>query len=479
MAFSAITSLGNAGVDTGGGNLVITTSAVAEAGRLVIVQLAKDNVATADGTGSEITSVVDSAGGNTWQSAGRFVNGQGAANAGAYVDLWYSVLTNEIASGGTITITKSTDVDCVANSYKVTLGAGNSVQVAGTVQTLANDAADPGSMTISGLTSKEYLFWRVVAAESEDTTALTPTTNYTARGQSISSTAGGSASNMRVSGETRILTGTGDTSNPTLFSADCASIYLAFEEVATGPTATLSKTLGAATLSANATVDVGATLSKTLSALALSAAATVDIAATLSKTLGNVASSAAAEVTSPGNSALDKTLGALTAAGVATVDIAATADKTLGTLAGAGNATVAVDATLAKTLGTLASSGNATVDVGATLAKTLGTLTLSATAEVADAASATATLNQTLASLAGAGVASVAVEATLAKTLGNVTGSVVATADISASVSKTLGTATLAAAAGVNVEAQLSKTLASLSISANANVGALAAVQAV
>lgn len=231
MAFSAVTALGTAGVDTGAGNPSITLSANAEAGRFVFVLIAKDNVGTADGTSSEITDVTDSAGGNTWQSAGANRNGQGAANAGAYVDLWWSVLTNQINSGGTITVQKSTDVDCAITAYKATIGAGNTVGLDGFPVGQNNDGADPSGITTSGLENIEHLHIRATASESETATGPTPTATWTAIAGTISSTAGASAANMRISGEYKISTSTGETSNPTLFSADHSSMLYPFKEI--------------------------------------------------------------------------------------------------------------------------------------------------------------------------------------------------------------------------------------------------------
>lgn len=236
MAFSAVTALGTNGVDTGGGNLVITTSADAEVGKWAFVLIGKDNVSTTDGTGSEITSVSDSAG-NVWASAGAFVNGQGAANAGAYVDVWVSHITTQLSSGGTITIVKSTDVDCCATAYKVTIGAGKRVVVS-QVQTQANDNADAASLSTSSLSNIEHLHIRAVASEYENANNLTVTdVNWTVLQGVISSTAGLPAVNMRIDGEYKISTSTGETSDPAMPSttADRANVLIAFEEVSKVP----------------------------------------------------------------------------------------------------------------------------------------------------------------------------------------------------------------------------------------------------
>ncbi len=76
MALAAVGTIGTGGVNTAGGSCVITTSAAAEAGNLVVIIMAKDNVATADGTTSEITGITDSGSGTVLQRAGRGQRGR-------------------------------------------------------------------------------------------------------------------------------------------------------------------------------------------------------------------------------------------------------------------------------------------------------------------------------------------------------------------------------------------------------------------
>src|ERR1041384_4789690 len=102
MAFASLNTLGSNQNKTSGNSIAVTTTAAAESGHLVVVIVAIDNTGTGDGDNSEVNSISDSAGGNTWTKAREFTNGQGAANAGATVSVWFSVLTNQINSGGTI-----------------------------------------------------------------------------------------------------------------------------------------------------------------------------------------------------------------------------------------------------------------------------------------------------------------------------------------------------------------------------------------
>lgn len=235
MAFASVGTLGTGNSASSGTTVVITTSAAAESGNLVVVIVGKDNVQTTDGQTSEISSITDSAGGNTWTKAVEFCNGQGAADAGAVCSAWFSKITNTIASGGSITATlSSSKVSKSLTAWELTVGAGNTISVAGTPQTLANDGADPGSQTISGLASKQYLVIRGAVKETNDAGAATATAGYTLFSDAIADD-GTETGSIRTSGEFRILTGTGDTSDITLpsgsGSSDAASVYFALEEV--------------------------------------------------------------------------------------------------------------------------------------------------------------------------------------------------------------------------------------------------------
>lgn len=238
---------------TGGGNnktagTSFTTAAPgsgAAVGEVIIFAVALDNTSTTDGQTSEVTSVTDSAG-NTYVKLGEFCNGQGSAAAGAVISVWMALVTTAFTgSVDTFTVNLANSVTAKAWTARAfTVGAGNSLRLAGTLQTLADDGADPGSMTISGLTSKEYLFVRASAGESNSTTGWTAT-NYTnfLGGQT---SGGGAATNMLVRASYRVLTATGDTLDPSLASADWASVYFALEEYTPGPPTVVTRYVDAA-----------------------------------------------------------------------------------------------------------------------------------------------------------------------------------------------------------------------------------------
>jgi hypothetical protein len=231
VAFAFVKTVVTVGDKTAASSIVSAAAGMvgASAGNLAVAIIGKDNAATSDGNTNEVTSGQDTKG-NVWLPAREFCNAQGAANAGVTVAVYYSVLTSAlVASVDTITFNFSdtrTAKGFTVNEFSI--GAGNTVAVESAID-LANDGADPGSMTLSGLPSREYLFIRALAHENPGAT-LTRTTNYGA--MSSGSTSGGSGvTNISATGEYRILTGTGDTSDPTWTADDTASIYLAFKEV--------------------------------------------------------------------------------------------------------------------------------------------------------------------------------------------------------------------------------------------------------
>lgn len=235
MAFGAGVTLGGTADKTAGTTIVHTVTAAAAVGDLVAVRVPKNNELTTDANDTnEVTSVVDSAG-NTYTKLGEARRGAGTAAAGATGALFISKLTAALTSGvSTITANFSNSPAASAlTAWKHTIGAGNTFQIAGVVQ-YETLLGGPGALVISGLPSKEYLFLRAEAMET-DTPNYAPTASYTAVTE-VATTGGGAASNMASCGEFRILTGTGDTSDPTGNSTDHVGIFIALEEIAEGGT---------------------------------------------------------------------------------------------------------------------------------------------------------------------------------------------------------------------------------------------------
>lgn len=198
------------------------------AGTVIMVFVATDNTATANGQTSEVSSVTDTKG-NTYTKIIEFCNSQAAAGAGATVSVWYSKITIAVTTTDTYTANFANSVTAKAISVNYfTVSAGATISVVSSA-TLANNALDPGAMSITGLVSGEYLFVRAVALERPSTGTWTVTTGYTAINTGAT-TGGGAATNMEINGEIRIFTGTGDTSDPTATAVDSASVYFALKE---------------------------------------------------------------------------------------------------------------------------------------------------------------------------------------------------------------------------------------------------------
>lgn len=234
MAWTSLGTLG-AGNDTktSANTLTLTTTAATSAGDVVVVVIAKDNTTTTDGDNNEVTSISDSAGGNTWTKARERTNSQAAAAAGATGSIWFSKLTNAIASGGTITANFSANSTADAMSaWKFSITFGNVVSVESGVDGTPEDATTVPVATISGLTSQQYLFVAVTAVEGPSGDAFTQDADYTTMTRS-GTTGAAAASNMTVNGAFRIFTGTGDTYAPTLGTArDLAQPFVALKEAA-------------------------------------------------------------------------------------------------------------------------------------------------------------------------------------------------------------------------------------------------------
>jgi hypothetical protein len=213
------------------------------AGKLVILVVNSDNVGTTDGDLGDHASVSDGTG-NIFLKTAQFTNGQGNNGAGVTTSIWFCVLKNAV-TGNSTSITVSFSANVTAKTLMTgyyNIAAGNTIAIAG----IANAVIDnnkPGSLSISGLTSREYLFIRSSAVESAAAATLSGSTGYTALNSANvlrgwAGTSGqGSASNIWGLAEQRIFIGTGSTTNPTntFSSADCVDLMVALYEIPIPP----------------------------------------------------------------------------------------------------------------------------------------------------------------------------------------------------------------------------------------------------
>ena len=236
MAFSAVASSASNGNSKTANQASVAIPGLNTwtAGRLLLIFVACDNNQTTDGDENAITSMTDDSGGtNVYQKAAAYTAGRGAAQGGATIELWYSLLTSNLTTSHTITanLSNATSRDATARSTQAfDIGGGNTISIEGTPATNATTGGDPPSMNVT-TANIECLRVRAIAAEI-DTGTFTATASPVFVAISGSNTTGGSAvTNMAVKGEYIISTGTGAASDPTGFTADHASVYVAFKEV--------------------------------------------------------------------------------------------------------------------------------------------------------------------------------------------------------------------------------------------------------
>lgn len=234
MAFSSIGQfLGSSSKASSTTSVVLTSnSASLTTGRLGIIIVAKDNASTTDGNTSEVTSITDAAG-NTWAKLREFCNGNGSANAGAVVSVWYTIATSNLGSGANVTINFSANTSAkAARGWVFSLGAGSTISVTGTSsQDIADDFDDVSAAAFSGLTNIERIWLRAIATEGDFGSSIFETSSFTPI--SLVGTGGGLVTaNMCASGEFLISTSTGETSDPAIDFLNHASVFLAIEEIA-------------------------------------------------------------------------------------------------------------------------------------------------------------------------------------------------------------------------------------------------------
>jgi hypothetical protein len=228
--------MGVAGQKPGANNSwTITTTGVLNAGELGVIVLALDNTNTSDGDQNIVSSVTDSAG-NTWSKAAEHQNGQSGQTlpGGTICSIWYVVATSTLNSGGTISVSFAANLDArAATHWAFTKGASTTISVGG-ANTVQGDGINLPSLTLSGLTSREYLWIRGSSCETSSDSYVA-STNFTAfTVTNAKSTGGASATNQCARGEYRIATATSQTTDPDQGNFDSASILVAFYEAAGG-----------------------------------------------------------------------------------------------------------------------------------------------------------------------------------------------------------------------------------------------------
>lgn len=192
--------LASANSKTLGTTLVGTTTAVANAGELVVVVFGCFNLTASTPT----VAFTDSVGGNTWTTVVSSAGTSGTsstAGADTIVSIGISKLTNTIPSGGTITATISGSVTPKALIINAFTGCSTTVRSSGNTNTTYSYIS--GDLYIGGISGQQ------ASVASADATMA----NGTWSGMYAALTTGGAASsNVSVGSQYAIVTGDGSDS---------------------------------------------------------------------------------------------------------------------------------------------------------------------------------------------------------------------------------------------------------------------------
>lgn len=209
MAFAHVGSIGTVNSNSAATSLALTTTAAVEVGNIAVVIYAGDNLGSGtDNTdANEVTSVTDTRS-NTWTKLKETSNNNGGAGNGATVSVWYTTVTTQIQIGDTITFNLSGSVTAkAASGWEFTKGAGTTLSVEQTASEVG-DTLDPAAISLSGMTSREYLLLWGFAGEQTNAGTFIDDADYTGFTRDAAGT--GSAA-IVVWGGFRIATLTGDT----------------------------------------------------------------------------------------------------------------------------------------------------------------------------------------------------------------------------------------------------------------------------
>ena len=222
MAFSSVGTLLSQNSKPGGAPfswVVATESANLTVGRIGVLVIAFQ------GSGDEITSITD-AGSNSWSRiASRQTGGDSA-------EVWQTKATTNLGSGDLITINFDSFYGAAAATGWVFAITGTSIVIDSTASALG--AAGAPSVAITGLSNGERL-WVRGDSVTHPLTTYTPDASYTTFEHTGANTTGGSdLSNQAARGEFRILTTTGQTTQPTTFAAPDIGILVAISELVAG-----------------------------------------------------------------------------------------------------------------------------------------------------------------------------------------------------------------------------------------------------
>lgn len=241
-----ITAIGSRG--TGFGNASSTSvsmqptpatgeaSSTIPAGHSLLLLAITDNdfSAVATGVTNRHQSVTD--GVNPWTKLGEYTHSPtGAVADGITASVWLCNLGAPLING-TITLNQAqATVDKAMSLYEFSTTAGGMMKVGSPDFQVMTGANDFGSSSLSGFSSAPRLWFRGMGKEVNTTTAMTPTSGFTAITQ-VRSRLTASTFAITAFGEFKIATSTGETSNPSLaVVGDTSGVFCALIEGTSPP----------------------------------------------------------------------------------------------------------------------------------------------------------------------------------------------------------------------------------------------------
>lgn len=236
-AFSTGANWINRSVKASSATWSTTTSAAISSGAGLIMTLGTDNYNTTDADHSEHTSVtVD---GQSMTKIAEYTNGEGAAGDGATTSVWYLQNSAAVSTGATVSITLANSVTAkVASGFTFTMNNSNTLTVESTKTFGVCDACNTPSLSLTGLTSREYLWVYSYSGEYGDAT-FTASSGWTGWVHTAA-TGGPGASRYQGGGQFLVATATGQSSiqPSTDTGRDWAAHLVALYEDSGGPTPT-------------------------------------------------------------------------------------------------------------------------------------------------------------------------------------------------------------------------------------------------
>lgn len=211
MSWSFVATRGTNREQTSDQTLGVNPTATIAAGSVLIVVIQADNIAAS--TGDTTSHSVTDTQGNTYTRVKEYTfSDAGVALDGVTSSIFYSILTTQLTTGDTVTLTVSANVTSkIISLAEFTIAGGSTLSVPTTVGVSRNELASGGTdldAVFSGLSSSEYLIVSSAALETAAVSTWANDSDYTTLYDQASAASGFT---IWGSSQYRIATLTGDT----------------------------------------------------------------------------------------------------------------------------------------------------------------------------------------------------------------------------------------------------------------------------